>query len=192
MQSINIHAAAATVSGSGSFDANAYGGGKLRLGNWDFPVVVDLSGLENGKTMVANLDHVQTQRVGVVTSVVNTGRTLRLKGNLSAATEARREVVESAKRGYVWEVSIEVNPTKVDFIERGERVQANGQSFDGPVYVARRGTLKGVAFVSHGADENTSVSIAASAGRFHSRRREPNHVTFSDRAITKMLSWGTK
>lgn len=38
----------------------------------------------------------------------------------------------------------------------------NAQRFDFPLYVTRVGTLKGFAFVTHGADDNTSVSIAAS------------------------------
>ena len=40
-------------------------------------------------------------------------------------------------------------------------MQVNGQNFTGPIYVTRKGTLKGFAFVSHGADDSTTVAIAA-------------------------------
>lgn len=147
-----------------TFEATIYTGGALEVGGWDLPVVVDLAGLENGKVLVANLDHDSTKRVGNF-AVANDGKTLKAKGTASAATPYRDEVIASAKAGYQWQASVEVQPREVEEVKKGKSVEANGQTFDGPLYVTRKGTLKGFAFVSHGADDNTQVSIAAAAKR---------------------------
>jgi hypothetical protein len=144
------------------FTSTFYTGGALEINGWDLPVVVDLAGLENGKVLVANLDHDSSKRVGNF-AVANDGKTLVASGTASARTEARREVVESAEDGYQWQASLEVNPKEVETVKAGKSVQVNGQSFEGPLYVTRKGVLKGFAFVSHGADDNTTATIAAIA-----------------------------
>lgn len=144
------------------FTTTFYTGGSLEIAGWDLPVVIDLAGLSRGNVLVANLDHDRTKRVGNF-ELVNDGRTLVANGVASAATAARDEVVNSALDGYQWQSSLEVNPTRVEEIKAGKTVTVNGQEFTGPMYVTRKGTLKGFGFVSHGADDNTTVAIAASA-----------------------------
>ena len=144
------------------FNAEFYTGGSLEINGWDLPVVVDLAGLENGKVLVANLDHDASKRVGNF-AVANDGKSLVANGTASARTAARDEVVGSAEDGYQWQASLEVSPREVEAVKKGQEVEVNGQKFTGPLYVTRKGVLKGFAFVSHGADDNTSASIAASA-----------------------------
>lgn len=148
--------------GPAKFTSTIYTGGELNIEGWDLPVVVDLAGLDRGKVLVANLDHDKTKRVGNF-DVANDGRTLIARGTATAKTPARDEVVGSAQDGYQWQSSIEANPSKVEEVKAGKKVHINGQEFTGPLYVARKATLKGFGFVSHGADDNTTVTIAASA-----------------------------
>lgn len=155
------------------FNVLAYTGGilpgALRSDDGGSDVILDLSGVKNGKSLVANLDHNASQRVGNVNAIGNDGKTLNLAGIASAATSARDEVVASAADGFVWQASIEANPTRLELVKPGSTVAVNGQEFTAPskggsaLYVARESVLKGFAFVSHGADDNTEVSIAASA-----------------------------
>jgi hypothetical protein len=126
------------------------------------PVVVDLAGLEVSNVLVANLDHDQTKRVGNF-DVVNDGKSLVANGKATAATAARDEVVNSARAGYQWQSSLEVAPSKVEELKKGQTATVNGQEITGPAYITRKGTLKGFGFVSHGADDNTTATIAASA-----------------------------
>lgn len=144
------------------FDTVAYTGGALSVPRYDLPVVVDLAGLSFRNNVVANLDHDPTKRVGVVTAKVNDGQQLVLSGTASAATPHRDEVVNSARDGFTWQASIEAMPKKVDLLRAGQKATVNGQQFTGPLYVARESVLKGFAFVSHGADDSTAVTIAAS------------------------------
>lgn len=160
-----------TQHGPRRFDVTAYTGGELRVDGFDLPVVVDLAGLSTRNSLIANLDHDRSKRVGHVTLTHNDGKTLRLEGVASAATEARREVVDSSKDGFVWQASIEAAPTKLVKIQAGKKHTANGREFTGPIYVATKSTLKGFAFVSHGADDNTLVSIAAEAANSPTQRK---------------------
>jgi hypothetical protein len=144
------------------FVSTFYTGGMLNIANWDLPVVIDLAGLTNSKVLVANLDHDASKRVGNF-SVANDGRSLVANGTATAHTAARDEVVQSAADGYQWQSSLEVSPTRVEEVKAGKKFTANGQTFEGPAYFTRAGVLKGFAFVSHGADDNTTATIAASA-----------------------------
>lgn len=149
--------------GPPSFSVVAYTGGSMTLRGWGLPVVVDLKGMSFAKSLVANLDHEQSKRVGNVTGKEKTVDSLILSGIASAATDAAREVVESAKQGFIWQASIEASPDVLIEVAAGKTVKVNGQEFTGPLFVASKSTLNGFAFVSHGADDNTTVTIAATA-----------------------------
>lgn len=151
-----------SAKGPRTFSSVFYTGGPLNITGWDLPVVVDLAGLKASKVLVANLDHDSTKRVGNF-ELVNDGRQLVANGKANAATAARDEVVNSAIEGYQWQASLEVNPHKVEELAKGKTTTVNGQEITGPAYITRTGTLKGFGFVTHGADDNTTATIAASA-----------------------------
>lgn len=153
-----------------TFSVVAYTGGAIEIVGWDLPVVVDLAGVQFSKSLVANLDHDDKERVGHCTAHSTDGGQLTLSGVISAATKAAQEVVANAAAGFPWQASIEAKPTSVTPISAKKSIQANGRTFQGPLYHIRASVLNGFAFVSHGADDNTSVSIAASAAH----DKEPN------------------
>jgi phage major head subunit gpT-like protein len=160
---ITIAAAEGEDNGPPSFEVVAYTGGALSLVNFEYPVVVDVAGMSFGKSIVANLDHEKSQRVGNVTAITAQDGQLTLGGKVTAATDAAREVVESSKNGFVWQASIEAQPDQLTEVKAGKEITVNGQDFTGPLFLVAKSTVKGFAFVSHGADDETSVSIAAEA-----------------------------
>jgi hypothetical protein len=168
---VEIQAAEGEATGPKSFSSTFYTGGPLNVAGWDMPVVVDLAGLKTGKVLVANLDHDATKRVGNF-SLVNDGKILIANGKANAATAARDEVVNSAIDGYQWQASLEVTPHKVEQLAKGKTIEVNGQQITGPAYITRSGTLKGFGFVSHGADDNTTATIAASAASSTSKGKQ--------------------
>lgn len=149
-----------------TFSSKIYNGGALQVSRWDYPVVVDLKGMKVAKSVIANLAHDSSQRVGHVTDVSNDGKTVSVDGVFSATGQSAKEVLADGKNGFPWQASIEALPTKQpDFVGDGETVEVNGQKFTGPIQVVRASKLYGFAFVPRGADENTSVKIAASAAQ---------------------------
>lgn len=167
---VTINAADGDKKGPRAFSINAYNGGTLELPNFDLPVVVDLKGMQFAKSVIANLDHNKTQRVGHVVDKVNDGKSLTLNGVVSGAGSSAAEVLDSHDNGFPWQASIEAKPLKMVRIAAGKSVDVNDQTFQGPILVARKSRLYGIAFVHHGADDSTSVKIAASAA--HSKETD--------------------
>jgi len=145
------------------FTVLAYNGGPLRVNGWDRPVVIDLTGMEEAPSIVANLHHDSKAIVGHVTAVRNTGRDLQMDGLVSGANSATQEFLAASGNGFPWQASVEVQPVEVEEVEDGDSVKANGMTHKGPIYVARKSRLYGVAFLPRGADERTTVRLAAGA-----------------------------
>lgn len=149
-----------------TFSCVAYSGG-LIVGSATTPpvkqpLVIDLTGASRSRNVIANLDHEPKHRVGHVDEVENDGREVRMYGVFSAATPYRDEVVGSSKEGLPWEVSIEGVLRDLRQLGRGQSEMINGRRIEGPVAVAGRCALIGLAFCSQGADGGNEVSIAAS------------------------------
>ena len=143
------------------FTVVAYNGGPLQLGGWDHSVVADFDTMQFGNSLIANLDHDSSRRVGHITHHSTACNRLAFEGLLSAATESKREVLESSQSGFPFQASIEAGVDGLKLIGDRETARVNGQVFEGPFYRAAT-TIKGFAFVSHGADDTTTVSISAS------------------------------
>jgi len=167
VETVDIIAAAGETKSPPTFDATAYTGGELIVAAYDLPIVIDLAGLEEGPVINANLDHDRSKRTGQGTETINNGKQLQIKGMLNAATPYRDEVVNSSKDGFKWGISVEALPKRghVELIKAGTTATANGQTFRGPIYIARKSVLHGLAFKSKGyeADSGSKVTIAASS-----------------------------
>lgn len=159
-----------------TFEMLAYTGGMLHFPQFDRPVVVDLATLKaSGEVIPALRDHKLDQEVGHIPTIQNDGRSLQVAGVLSSTSDHQRRVVEAAKNGFAWQASIGADFAQSDFqsVETGQSVTVNGQSFRGPVYIARNGVLREVSFVSIGNDPGTAVSVAATY-------QGSNHMTFAE------------
>ena len=147
-------------------DILVYSGGTVQPEGWDYPIVVNLAGLEvrDAQTTVLK-DHDPEKVVGHGTTI-NSGRDLRLQGVISGTGEAAQEVLATAKNGFVWKSSIGCDRKgQVEFIASGETLQANGQTFKGPLYYWPSSILQEVTITGRGADPNSRVSVAAKAAK---------------------------
>lgn len=170
-ESVEIRAAAADGAAlpCPTFDVLAYTGGQLLVDAYELPIVIDLAGLDVAPIVAANRDHVADRAVGQAdpSGVTNDGRQLRIKGLLNAPTAWRDEIVAGAKDAYQWGASIENRPSEgaLEMVKPGQTATANGRTFQGPVIIARKSTLFGLAFLFKGteADRSTVVTIAAAS-----------------------------
>lgn len=147
------------------FKMTAYTGTAMRVGMYGYPVVVDLAGLKiTAQNRPIRYQHDPLAGVGHTDSItIEGGKKLVATGVISRDTPEAREVVASSKNGFPWQASMGVSVEEYEFVRKGEKTQANGRSFDGPVYVVRAGTLNEISFVDLGADDKTSAKIAAKA-----------------------------
>lgn len=149
-----------------TFRMEAYTGGLLTLPNYDAPLVVDLQGMAwpNSRLPIRTRHGKEiTATIGQTSDLVNDKRQLVVAGFVAPITPEAQHIVSMNDRGFQWQASIEAKlRSRPEFIAAGQTVQVNGQTFTGPVYVARRTLLTGIGFVEIGADPRTSAAIAAS------------------------------
>ena len=112
-----------------------YAGGPVQPAGWDAPIVVDLAGLETSDEQYPVLKDHDPDKVVGHGAAVNTGTKVLLKGVVSGTGDAAQEVLDTAANGFQWRSSIgcdRVGPTR--FVPEGQSIQANGQTFRGPLY----------------------------------------------------------
>jgi hypothetical protein len=146
------------------FSMTAYTGGPMMLEGWKYPVVIDLQGLNTGSSSRPifishnqDIDDLlgQTDHVDIVeNNLIATGQIL---GDSPRVVR----VITLADKGFNWQASVGARAEQVEFIKAGQNISVNGKEFTGPLNVARKATLGEISFVTLGADNNTSATIAA-------------------------------
>ena len=159
-----INLSAAATGKPRRFSILAYSGGKLVVDGFEYPVIVDLEGLEARKIPIL-LDHQPSveNTVGQTDSIRNDGESLVLAGHVTGRSDRVRQVLEQADAGHQWQASIGCAVHATSNIPLGQTVVVNGQTFVGPVIVARSATLRETSVLPIGADSTTSVNLSASA-----------------------------
>ena len=165
---LEVKAAADTPS---RFEILAYTGGKLRVSGFDLPVVVDLDGLEaSGQIPIAIQHETETATILGQTDpngISNDGKSLTLTGPITADPELSpdvKRVLAMSARGHTWQASIGAQIEDSREVGPGETAVVNGQVIEGPFILATRSTLRETSVLGMGADKNTRVMLAASAG----------------------------
>jgi len=128
--------------------------------------VIDLATLrlpEPGVKKPVILDHCCT-RIGFTENVRIDGGSIVCDGVLLTDGdgyhhEIARDIVADAKAGYPHELSLGLEYDEKQFVPAGESVEVNGETYAGPITVARNGLYREVSFVMLGADPNTSVAV---------------------------------
>ena len=148
-----------------TFSMVAYTGGAMRPRGFSTPVVIDLSGMKvEGKSRPIFLGHDSSQIVGHSTQIKVDGSQVIAEGVISGGGSAAQEVINSGKNGFPWQASVGASVEKMEDVEAGSEAKANGQTFKGPVLIARATTLGEISFVPIGADGKTTATVAAEAG----------------------------
>ena len=154
------------------FAMQAYNGGTLPVKGYDYPVVVDLSTLQEPPSMPILIDHQQDveSTLGSTDTIKNTGSEITIAGPVTATSVKAMDVVKQSDKGQRWQASIGVRPSPnaqdTFDIRPGRKVQYNGRTFEGPVTVLRNGQMFETSVLPAGADQTTSVNLAAMAATF--------------------------
>ena len=150
------------------FQILAYSGGELNVEGFVHPVVVDLAGLETPNAIPILIDHTKTVEatLGLTDNIKNDGKALTLSGVVTGQSATALQVLAQSAAGHTWQASIGAMVIESEEITAGQTATANGQTFVGPVTIARRSVLRETSVLPMGADSTTTVNLAASARRF--------------------------
>ena len=138
----------------------AYSGGKMTLPGWRHPVVVDLAGMEIPESvpLLTNHENRTGSRVGVVQAKVE-GDGLVIEGEILSTSGQAQGIVEQAKAGADWQLSIGAEVLESELVRTRRLV--NGRMQTGPFYHVRKSVLREVSVVAVGADMGTRMRVAA-------------------------------
>lgn len=179
-EAITLQAAAGEGAKVRRFTSVAYSGGLLLLPQFNHPAVVDLETLTiAAQSTPVFREHDPNRVVGNTTSISNDKKSLRVEGQIILANSHAAEVLDGAENGFAWQQSIgaRFDRTRVKFVKPGEVLQANGRTFQGPVFFVQGARLKEISFVALGADEETSAALAAAA---HSSEKGTSEMKFEE------------
>jgi len=142
----------------------AYNGGVMSVPGWG-PIAIDLAALKINATTPILADH-RTEVGSIIGhgAATTKGGKLLVDGVVSGTTETARQVVSMSAGGFQFQASVGVMPTAHRFVKPGEKVNVNGRvlSSDRGFELVTAGQLKEVTVTPLGADDATSVAIAAS------------------------------
>lgn len=138
----------------------AYGGGKMNLPGWKFPVVVDLAGMEITDTvpLLTNHENKTDSRVGMISASIK-NNALEITGEIVSDSKDAHDIVAQSKAGADWQLSIGADVRECELV-KGSR-EVNGQTIDGPFYHIQKSVLREVSVVAVGADASTKMSVTA-------------------------------
>ncbi len=166
---LKLSLAAAAAGSPRRFSIAAYNGGTLPVNGFELPVIVDLQGLQIPPDGVIPLliDHeISTEAtLGQTDSIVNDGKSLAISGPVTGISQRAQNVLAMFDGGHSWQASIGLLMTQQEMIATGQSVAVNGQTFVGPVIVARESVLRETSVLPMGADATTSVNLAAAAAQ---------------------------
>ncbi|UUO06940.1 HK97 family phage prohead protease [Blastopirellula sp. J2-11] len=156
-------ASAGAGSSPAKFSMVANTGKPMVVGDFDDPVLIVLSGARFEKsTTPVIMDHDTSLRLGHTTKQTIDESGIKAEGVVSSTTEVAEGFAKDAKAGFPFQVSIGSKIEKAVYIPEGERVQANGQEWEGPLLLVQETTIKELSVTVLGADSETSIQIAAS------------------------------
>lgn len=176
-------AAAASEGKRPSFRMVAYTGAPVVVGGFSMPVVVDLAGAKVRDPLVILRDHDPGRVIGQATGEIGPAG-LVLAGIVTGDDADAQTVVTHARNGFKWQASIGATIDASATVREGETVIVNGRTLAGPLLVAKRTTISEVSFVAMGADDMTTVDVAAS----HAEPIDPTPALYAPNAVRQRAS----
>ncbi|MEO5377642.1 MAG: hypothetical protein H7832_07675 [Magnetococcus sp. DMHC-6] len=140
------------------FEGVAYSGNEI-TGHWYWgKVIFDLETTTSNNRLPMLIGH-DRARIAGFSETVEIGEGVRIQGRLSSRTEAGQQVADLADEGFPWQMSVHIEPGRIDQITKEDTVIVNNHPFTGPGVVFRNSVLREVSFTPTGFDPLTSAHV---------------------------------
>ncbi|MGN6728194.1 MAG: phage major capsid protein, partial [Tepidisphaeraceae bacterium] len=147
------------------FEMIGYTGGMLNVSGWNVPVVIDLTGLDVGSSsrpILVDHDASLDSIIGQTKTITKNAGKLQVTGNVYPNSPRAQRIADLNDAGFKFQASVGAVVGRRESVPAGSSVKVNGQTFTGPLVVARTSSLKEISFVALGADDQTSAQILSS------------------------------
>lgn len=154
------------------FRMRAYSGGRMQprvhCGGYTggLSTVIDLGSLRvarGGAGLPILYSHDRADPIGHATDVTVSATSIDAAGILSVPGDSRDKVAGAARNGFRWAVSVGCEAEELEYISSSDTVTVNGSRLKGPLYVARKSTLREISILPIGADPSASATVSAAA-----------------------------
>lgn len=140
------------------FSGVAYTGDPITNHPYWGTVVFDLSLIEVPAKMAILRDHECDDIVGYSDESAVTSEGLVIGGILSKVTEAGLEVTALSDEGFPWQMSVRIQPSRIEELTAGSTAEVNGRTVTGPAYIFRESKLVETSFTPTGWDSGTTAT----------------------------------
>jgi hypothetical protein len=120
-------------------------------------VVFDIDSTTVPDKLPALIDHDRGMRAGFVTESSKATDGIKMNGIL-LSNEHGQTVARDSDDGFPWQMSVHIEPGRVEEIQAGKKFSVNGREFTGPMTVFRDSVLREVSFCATGWDSKTSAT----------------------------------
>lgn len=152
----NINAVASD--GNRRFSGVAYTGNPITNHPFWGTVVFDLGLINVPDRMAILMNHEGDEIVGYSDEHAITQDGLVLGGVLSKVTKSGQEVSALSDEGFPWQMSVRIQPDRIEELTPGATANVNGRSITGPAYIFRESKLVETSFTPTGWDSGTSAT----------------------------------
>jgi hypothetical protein len=172
------------------FKCKAYDGSAMRprvrmYDTGGAPTVIDMTGVKvhrNGRKMPVLYAHDRNDPIGHTDRVDLLATDITAEGVLSVPGKSRDKVAGGAQDGFQWAVSIGFEATELEYISSSDSATVNGRVMRGPLYIARRGMLREISFLSIGADASATATVSATLAPLEPQAMPPELRSFIEAA----------
>jgi hypothetical protein len=148
--------------GSRRLEGVAYSGGVISPHSYWGAVIFDLSTLELPERVPVLVDHDRAQRAGWASLAVRNGALEITEGQL-LTNATGQAVAADADQGFPWQMSVHIEPARIEEIQTGASAVVNGRTVTGPAFVFRQSRIREVTVTPTGADHRTSAQVFSAA-----------------------------
>lgn len=140
------------------FGGIAYSGQAITNHFYWGKVIFDLPSISSPQNLPLLLGHDRNKIIGK-TNAVKIKSDIQVIGQVFSDMKCGRDVAKLSDRGFPWQMSIHIEPGRIEKIREGLEKKVNGHKFTGPGHIFYNSKIREVSFTPTGFDDNTSAKI---------------------------------
>lgn len=140
------------------FEGVAYSGKEITGHPFWGKVIFDLSTTAANTSLPILLGHDREKIVGF-TDQVEIADSIRILGKVTNTTPYGVEVAKLSDEGFPWQMSVHIDPERVEKLSKNKTTLVNGQKVTGPANIFRNSKIREVSFTPTGMDDRTHAYV---------------------------------
>jgi hypothetical protein len=140
------------------FEGVAYSGKEITGHPFWGKVIFDLSTTIANTSLPILLGHDREKIVGF-TDQVEISDSIRISGKVTNTTPYGVEVAKLSDEGFPWQMSVHIDPERVEKLSKNKTTFVNGQKVTGPANIFRNSKIREVSFTPTGMDDRTRAYV---------------------------------